>query len=138
MWPPDRYPADACVRYRLCPKHPCRFHSTAASMRLTANACRLRRASPASLLPIPGRSPSAAALKTFCCAKTYAYGPHGGGSDEDGAKVEEGGDWDFIPDVRVKDGDILECDGFTIECVFTPGHTSNHMCFALKEEKALF
>ena len=43
-----------------------------------------------------------------------------------------------MPDVRVRDGDILEGDGFTIECVFTPGHTSNHMCYALKEEKALF
>ncbi|MGH6876407.1 MAG: MBL fold metallo-hydrolase, partial [Rhizomicrobium sp.] len=36
------------------------------------------------------------------------------------------------------DGDILAGDGFTIECVFTPGHTSNHMCYALREEKALF
>ncbi|MCS5573187.1 MAG: MBL fold metallo-hydrolase, partial [Pseudomonadales bacterium] len=29
-------------------------------------------------------------------------------------------------------------DGWTIECVYTPGHTSNHICFALLEEKALF
>ena len=82
-------------------------------------------------------SPAAAALKAFCRAKAYAYGPHRGG-DEDAVRVEEGGDWDFVPDVRVKDRDVLECDGFAIECVFTPGHTSNHMCFALKEEQALF
>jgi len=45
---------------------------------------------------------------------------------------------DFVPDVRVKDGDIISGNGFAFECVHTPGHTSNHMCFALKEEKALF
>lgn len=82
-------------------------------------------------------SPAAAALKAFCHAPTYAYGRHRGG-DENDAMVEEGGDRDFVPDVHVKDGDILECDGFTVECVFTPGHTSNHMCYALREENALF
>jgi glyoxylase-like metal-dependent hydrolase (beta-lactamase superfamily II) len=82
-------------------------------------------------------SPAAAALKSHCNAKTYAFGPHRDG-DEGAARVEEGGDLDFVPDVRVKDGDILECDGFSVECVFTPGHTSNHMCFALREERALF
>ncbi len=45
---------------------------------------------------------------------------------------------DFVPDVAVRDGDIIAGNGWTMECVFTPGHTSNHMCFALKEEKALF
>jgi glyoxylase-like metal-dependent hydrolase (beta-lactamase superfamily II) len=40
--------------------------------------------------------------------------------------------------VRVKDGEIIQGSGFTFECVFTPGHTSNHMCYALKEENALF
>ena len=30
----------------------------------------------------------------------------------------------------VRDGDVIEGDGFTFECVYTPGHTSNHMCFA--------
>jgi glyoxylase-like metal-dependent hydrolase (beta-lactamase superfamily II) len=83
-------------------------------------------------------SPAAAALKAFCGAKTYAYGPHGGASDENGAKVEEGGDREFMPDVCVRDGDVLAGDGFSIECVFTPGHTSNHMCYGLREEKALF
>ena len=45
---------------------------------------------------------------------------------------------DFTPDITVKDGDVIEGKGWTIECVYTPGHTSNHMCFALLEEKALF
>ena len=83
-------------------------------------------------------SPAAKPLKEWSGAKTYAFGPHGSGKAEEGVKVEEGGDMAFMPDVRVRDGDIIEGNGFTIECVFTPGHTSNHMCFALREEKALF
>lgn len=82
-------------------------------------------------------SPAAAPLKAWSGAKTYAFGPHPR-REETGVKVEEGGDTAFEPDVRVRDGDILAGDGFTIECVFTPGHTSNHMCYALREEQALF
>jgi len=44
----------------------------------------------------------------------------------------------FVPDVVVKDGDRIEGQGWTVDCVYTPGHTSNHMCYALVEEKALF
>ena len=83
-------------------------------------------------------SPAAKALKEWSGAKTYAFGPHGSGKAEEGVKVEEGGDMDFAPDVLVRDGETIAGDGYTFECVFTPGHTSNHMCFALREEKALF
>jgi len=82
-------------------------------------------------------SPLARELKEATDAPTYAFGPHGAGKDE-GAKVEEGGDTEFMPDVRVQDAETIKGDGWTVECVFTPGHTSNHMCFALNEEKALF
>jgi glyoxylase-like metal-dependent hydrolase (beta-lactamase superfamily II) len=82
-------------------------------------------------------SPAAAPLKAWTGARTFAYGPHGSGQDG-GAKVEEAEDSAFVPDVRVRDGDVLEGDGFSVECVFTPGHTSNHMCYALREEQALF
>jgi glyoxylase-like metal-dependent hydrolase (beta-lactamase superfamily II) len=75
-------------------------------------------------------SPAAAALKKATGAKTYAFGPH---ARHDG-DVEEGGDRDFVPDMAVRDGDVIA--GF--RCVFTPGHTSNHMCYALEEEQALF
>jgi len=45
---------------------------------------------------------------------------------------------EFTPDVLVKDGDVIVGDGWSVECVYTPGHTSNHMCFAYREQKALF
>jgi len=83
-------------------------------------------------------SPAAKPLKEWSGAKTYAFGPHGSGKLDDGVRVEEGGDMQFVPDMRVKDGEIIKGNGFTFECVFTPGHTSNHMCYALKEENALF
>jgi len=79
-------------------------------------------------------SPAAAPLKQMTGAKTYGFGPHARFKDD----VEEGGDRDFVPDIAVKDGDVIAGDGYSFHCVFTPGHTSNHMCYALAEEKALF
>ncbi|WP_206419991.1 MBL fold metallo-hydrolase [Minwuia thermotolerans] len=81
-------------------------------------------------------SPGARLIKEATGAETWAYGPHGSGKD--GPKVEEGGDFDFVPDHQVRDGDVIEGDGWSVECVHTPGHTSNHICFGLREEKALF
>ncbi len=83
-------------------------------------------------------SPGAKQLKAATGAKTYGYGPHGAGKQLEGVTVEAGGDMEFVPDVEIRHGDIIQGDGWTIECVYTPGHTSNHICFALKEEKALF
>ncbi|MCB1645866.1 MAG: MBL fold metallo-hydrolase [Pseudomonadales bacterium] len=83
-------------------------------------------------------SPAAEPLKHHWGAKTYGYGPHGAGKSAEGVEVEEGGDMDFVPDVTVGHGDIITGNGWTVECVYTPGHTSNHLCFALQEEKALF
>ncbi len=79
-------------------------------------------------------SPAAAALKQWSGAPTYAAGAHGAAAGE----VEEGADRDFTPDIVVRDGDVITGDGFTFTCVATPGHTDNHMCYALEEEHALF
>jgi len=82
-------------------------------------------------------SPAAAALKALTGATTYGFGPHGTARGDD-PLVEEGADYDFVPDVAVRDGDVIAGDGWTIEAVQTPGHTSNHLCFGLREERALF
>ncbi len=82
-------------------------------------------------------SPAAAALKTATGAPTYGFGPHAGGKRGDPA-VEEGGDWDFTPDVTVHDGDAIAGSGWRFEAVHTPGHTSNHLCFALPDRGILF
>lgn len=83
-------------------------------------------------------SPGCRPLQAKTGAPTYAYGPHGAGKIEQGVQVEEGGDMDFEPDHLVTHGDIITGEDWTVECVYTPGHTSNHLCFALQEQKALF
>lgn len=83
-------------------------------------------------------SPGCRPLQALTGAPTYAYGPHGAGKLEQGVQVEEGGDMDFAPNHLVKHGDVIRGGDWTVECVYTPGHTSNHMCFALQEQKALF
>jgi glyoxylase-like metal-dependent hydrolase (beta-lactamase superfamily II) len=83
-------------------------------------------------------SPGCRPLQAKTSAPTYAYGPHGAGKMEQGVQVEEGGDMDFEPDHLVTHGDIIRGEDWTVECVYTPGHTSNHLCFALQEQKALF
>ena len=83
-------------------------------------------------------SPAARNLKELTGAPTYGFGPHGSGWPDTGGEVEEGADREFDPDVRVRDGERIEGDGWTLEAVHTPGHTSNHLCYAFAEENALF
>jgi glyoxylase-like metal-dependent hydrolase (beta-lactamase superfamily II) len=82
-------------------------------------------------------SPAAAALKSATGATTYGYGPHAGGQRGEPG-VEEGGDWDFVPNVTVRDGESIVGKGWRFEAVHTPGHTSNHLCFALADRGILF
>ncbi len=83
-------------------------------------------------------SPGCALLKKRVNVESYAYGPHGAGKLEEGVPVEEGGDMDFVPDHLVRHGDIVKGGDWSVECVYTPGHTSNHMCYQLREDQALF
>ena len=97
-------------------------------------------------------SPAAAALKELTGAPTYGYGPHpvadiearraaaARKAAETGEEQpdDEGFDVTFVPDVATRDGDVIAGDGWTIEALHTPGHISNHLCFALAEEKILF
>ena len=82
-------------------------------------------------------SPAAAALKAWSGAKTYGL-PLATSATAGEGMVDEAHDHDFVPDVRVGDGMTITGDGFTLECIATPGHTANHICYALAEEKALF
>ena len=84
-------------------------------------------------------SPAAKAFKAATGAPTYAFGPHGAGARSDWPfPPAQGGDRDFTPDVRLEDGAVVEGTGWTLEAVYTPGHLSNHHCFALREEGVLF
>lgn len=58
--------------------------------------------------------------------------------EADAYKADHAHDWDFQPDVTVAHGDIITGDGFSFDALHTPGHISNHLCFGLREEQALF
>ena len=53
-------------------------------------------------------------------------------------RTSESIDWNFKPDHVLRSGTQIVSDDWTIEAIATPGHMSNHMCFALKEENTLF
>jgi glyoxylase-like metal-dependent hydrolase (beta-lactamase superfamily II) len=109
-------------------------------------------------------SPLSAWLRGETGAPTFAFGPHGPVDDEedddllddlrdelrdesppddgdgDGeVRVEETIDVDFVPDVAVPDGERLDLGpGLRFTAVHTPGHTSNHTCYALDQQSVLF
>jgi glyoxylase-like metal-dependent hydrolase (beta-lactamase superfamily II) len=47
-----------------------------------------------------------------------------------GPRADASFDGDYAPDRQLRDGDTLEIDGTKMTAVATPGHTSNHLCFA--------
>lgn len=94
-------------------------------------------------------SPLAAWLRDETGAPTIAFGPHGSeeavpdpdtdADADDDVTLEEATDTEFDPDVRVGEGEVAAMGtGWTMHAVHTPGHTSNHMCYALDEERSLF
>ncbi|MDP3174931.1 MAG: MBL fold metallo-hydrolase [Phenylobacterium sp.] len=83
-------------------------------------------------------SPLAAPLKARTGATIYGCAVTKVVEDDGGVKTEAGHDMDFKPDVSLCDGGEVSGPGWTLESIPTPGHTSNHICFALKEENALF
>jgi glyoxylase-like metal-dependent hydrolase (beta-lactamase superfamily II) len=56
--------------------------------------------------------------------------------DAVGPRADESFDGDYQPDGVLYDGETVEVDGRELIAVATPGHTSNHLCFALGD--ALF
>ena len=57
---------------------------------------------------------------------------------DDGPRADAGFDASYAPDRVLADGEAVAGPGWTLRAVHTPGHTSNHLCFALEEEGALF
>ncbi|MEO9601601.1 MBL fold metallo-hydrolase [Parasphingorhabdus sp.] len=57
---------------------------------------------------------------------------------DDGPRSDESFDKHYAPDQVLADGETVSGDGWTIEAVATPGHTSNHLCLAVQESGALF
>lgn len=86
-------------------------------------------------------SPGAKLLKAETGAQIWGCGPHGHGrlgKVDPKAVSEEGADTDYVPDTLANEADTLETADWALQAVYTPGHTSNHTCFLLREENALF
>jgi glyoxylase-like metal-dependent hydrolase (beta-lactamase superfamily II) len=86
-------------------------------------------------------SPAVPAIKAATGAKVYAEGPHRAARPlhiGEHNPLDASADRDFRPDVMLKDGEVVAGDGWAIEAVTTPGHTANHMSYALKDRDVLF
>lgn len=81
-------------------------------------------------------SPLAHPLAEWAGCKVYAKGP--AIPTESEVRMEAGDDLSFRPDETIEDGWTATGPGWTLEAIETPGHTSNHVCYALHEENALF
>ena len=81
-------------------------------------------------------SPAALLLKAATGATIIGCAPLS--LDDDGPRADAAFDTDYAPDRVLRDGERLSSGGWTIEAIATPGHTSNHLCYALIEEAALF
>jgi glyoxylase-like metal-dependent hydrolase (beta-lactamase superfamily II) len=84
-------------------------------------------------------SPLAAPLKARTGAEIYGCPvEHRAEAEASTVKMEAGHDLAFHPDVNLCGGGQISGAGWTLEAIPTPGHTSNHLCYALPEENALF
>lgn len=89
-------------------------------------------------------SPLARRLAAATGATVIGFGPpprvvtdHRGGTVRDRHHLD-GHDQGFSPDRRMSDGDRFDCGDFALDAVWTPGHTSNHLCFELAGTGLLF
>ena len=80
-------------------------------------------------------SPAAAEFSRLTGAPVLGCAPH---ADAEGEAVEEGPDRSYAPTRVLHEGERVAAPGWTLEAVATPGHTSNHLCFAFPEERTLF
>jgi glyoxylase-like metal-dependent hydrolase (beta-lactamase superfamily II) len=86
-------------------------------------------------------SPAARALKAATNAPIVGCGPHRPSRPlalGEFNRLDASGDRDHTADLAMRDGDSITGPGWTLTAVETPGHTANHLAFALLEEKALF
>jgi len=86
-------------------------------------------------------SPAVPAIKAATGAQVLAEGPHRASRPlhaGEAPRLEASNDTEFRPDRALADGEVVGGAGWTIEAIATPGHTANHMAFALKEANLIF
>lgn len=86
-------------------------------------------------------SPLSRRLKAATGALIVAEGPHRAARPLHQGEVNpfaESSDMAFVPDIVLADGETVEGDGWALTGLTTPGHTANHMAFALAGTDTLF
>jgi len=81
-------------------------------------------------------SPAAAPLAALTGAPVIGCAPLV--IESDAPRVDAPFDRSYAPDKVLLDGEAISGPGWTLRAVATPGHTSNHLCYALEESGALF
>jgi glyoxylase-like metal-dependent hydrolase (beta-lactamase superfamily II) len=81
-------------------------------------------------------SPLASRLKAATGAEIFGFGKVAQ-PEHEAIRLDASVDHGFRPDVVLSHGSRIEGGGWSLEAIHTPGHMSNHLCFALAEEKAL-
>ena len=76
-------------------------------------------------------SPASRALATRTGAPIIGCAPLA--LEDVGPRADAAFDGDYAPDRVLQDGEEVELDGAPITVVATPGHTSNHLCFAYRD-----
>jgi glyoxylase-like metal-dependent hydrolase (beta-lactamase superfamily II) len=86
-------------------------------------------------------SPGARLLKAATGAPIVGCSPHVRSrplADGETGALDASADRDHAPDQILGAGDSITGPGWSLQAVPTPGHTANHLAFALPEENALF
>src|SRR4249920_137984 len=86
-------------------------------------------------------SPGVPKVKAATGATVYAQGPHRPARPlhiGETNRLDASADLDFRPDIALGDGEVVSGGGWTLEAVTTPGHTANHLAYALRESDLLF
>jgi glyoxylase-like metal-dependent hydrolase (beta-lactamase superfamily II) len=85
-------------------------------------------------------SPAARLLQAETGAPILAEGPHRPARPHHAGETtaDAAADRDFRPDEALADGAVVETGDYRIETVATPGHTANHLAFALADRGILF
>ena len=86
-------------------------------------------------------SPAVPHIKSATGAIVLAQGPHRPARPlnvGEAPRLDASNDLDFRPDRALPDGEIVTGSGWALEAITTPGHTANHMAYALKDRNILF
>lgn len=86
-------------------------------------------------------SPASRAVKAATGAAIVGCGPHRPARELALGEInplDAAADKDYAPDQIMAEGDAVLGPGWTLRALETPGHTANHLAFALPEEQVLF